>query len=102
MTTSKGCIVCGEPNGIAIGGCLFCKLHATAYREWALAEIEAGRPTDAARWALGERKVLATNIRLPAAVMEAADRLARDRGISRNRLIQALIEHAAAREKQAD
>ena len=88
---SSECVVCGDRGGVGIGGVLLCALHAAAYQEWATAERAAGRPTDVAKWALRERRDVATTIRLSPAALRLADRLAADRGLSRGKLIEALV-----------
>ena len=90
------CIVCGGRADVGIGGLLLCTLHAAEFQEWAAVQRAAGRSVDAARWALGARRSIATTIRLAPQIMDAADRLAEERGLSRSKLIEVLIEQAAA------
>ena len=95
------CVACGKdsPSRVGIGGVLFCRLCAEAYNEWSAAERQAGLPTSAAKWAVAQQRerAQATTIRLSPQAIEAADRLAERRGISRSVLIEVLIMSEAER-----
>lgn len=92
------CLVCGDSADLILHGMALCEAHAAEHQA-AERHDRAWREgwksqSDALRWLDEARRDVATTIRLSPAAMRRADELAEQRGLSRTKLIEALILQA--------